>query len=94
MGEKEIGQRGADETSETLQSQLRKAYTPLQAFCIMLFCLLTVPCMATVAVVKRETNSWKLTFLQIAGFTAVAYVLTLIVYQGGTLLQLGTKLLL
>lgn len=85
---------GADETSETLQSQLRKAYTPLQAFCIMLFCLLTVPCMATVAVVKRETNSWKLTFLQIAGFTAVAYVLTLIVYQGGTLLQLGTKLLL
>ena len=46
-----------DEESETLRASLREAYTPLQAFCMMLFCLLSVPCFATLAVMKRELNS-------------------------------------
>ncbi len=84
---------GADEYSDSLRVQLRRAYSPLQAFCIMLFCLLTVPCIATVAVVRRETNSLKLALLQVAGFILTAYVLTLIVYQTGMLLHFGTNLL-
>ncbi len=78
---------------ETLQSALRSSYTPLQAFCIMLFCLLTVPCIATMAVVKREANSWGFMLAQVAGFTIVAYVITFIVYQLGTILGIGTMIL-
>ncbi len=83
----------AEEDMTSLRQMLIRTYTPLQAFCIMLFCLLSIPCMATVAVVKRETASWKLTFLQMGGLTVLAYVTTLIVYQGGRLLDIGTRLL-
>ncbi len=83
----------AEASPATLQQQLRKNYTPLQAFCIMLFCLLTIPCIATIAVVRRETGSWALTGLQVAGFTLVAYTLTFIVFQLGTFLRIGTELL-
>ena len=50
----------ADETSTPLKEHLVRNYTPLQGFCIMLFCLLSIPCMATIAIVRRETNSWKM----------------------------------
>ncbi len=62
---------------------LRKVYSPLQGFCIMLFCLISMPCIATMAVVRRETNSWPLTILQICGLTLLAYAVTLVVYQAG-----------
>ena len=76
-----------------MQARLRQAYTPLQAFCIMLFCLLTIPCMATVAIVRRETNSWKLTFFQMGLYTVVAYVMTFIAFRIGLLFGIGTTFL-
>ena len=76
-----------------LRQSLIRIYTPLQGFCIMLFCLLSIPCIATVAVVRRETASWKLTFLQMGGLTLLAYVTTLIVYQAGLLLNIGTHII-
>ncbi len=76
-----------------LQERLRSTYTPLQAFCIMLFCLLTIPCIATMAIVKRETNSWKLTGFQILLYTVTAYSLTFVVFQVGSLLRIGTGFL-
>ena len=79
--------------NESLRSHIRRAYTPLQGLCIMLFCLISMPCMATVAVVRRETNSWPLTLLQLGGLTLLAYLVTLIVYQGGLLLKLGCAML-
>lgn len=80
----------AESGETTLQQALRNSYTPLQGFCIMLFCLLTVPCIATMAVVCREANSWKFMLAQIALFTAVAYLVTLIIFQTGSALRLGT----
>ena len=68
---------------KTLETKLQQNYTPLQGFCIMLFCLLTIPCIATIAMVLRETGSWKWTIFQIVGFTTIAYVVTLLVYQIG-----------
>ena len=68
---------------KTLEAKLQQHYTPLQGFCIMLFCLLTIPCIATIAMVLRETGSWKWTIFQIVGFTTIAYVVTLLVYQIG-----------
>jgi len=76
----------ADEESEPLRAVLQREYTPLQAFCIMLFCLISVPCMVTVAVTWKETGSWKWPALQVVGLTALAYLVTLVVYQCGGLL--------
>jgi len=79
-----------DEESEPLRDVLRREYTPLQAFCIMLFCLISVPCMVTIATTWKETGSWKWPLLQLVGLTLLAYVVTLIVYQTGSLLGIGT----
>jgi ferrous iron transport protein B len=51
----------------------------------MLFCLVSAPCMATIAITKRESNSWKWAMFQLVGLTVMAYVLTLLVYQIGRL---------
>ncbi len=83
----------ADEESDLLRTQLRENYTPLQGFAVMIFSLLSMPCIATVAIVRRETNSWKYTIFQCIALTAVAYLVTLIVYQTGLFLKIGTALL-
>jgi len=73
----------ADEESETLRSKLKENYTALQGFCVMLFCLISAPCVATLAICKRETNSWKWALFQFFGLTVVAYFITVVVYQVG-----------
>ena len=83
----------ADSTSETLRSKLIKNYTPLQAFCIMLFCLLSIPCLATLAIIKKELNSWKMALAEAVILFLLAYITTFIVYQSGLLLQIGTEML-
>ena len=83
----------ADETSTPLKEHLVENYTPLQGFCIMLFCLLSIPCMATIAIVRRETNSWKMALGQAVGLLLCAYLLTFFVYQLGSALRIGTGFL-
>jgi ferrous iron transport protein B len=83
----------ADEESTGLREKLRKNYTPLQAFCIMLFCLLSIPCLATLAVIKRELNSWKMLFIEAGALFAIAYSVSFIVYHIGLWLGIGTKML-
>ena len=80
----------ADEGSETLRNKLRQAYSPLAGFCIMVFCLIAAPCSATVAVTVRESGSWRWGLLQLGGLTLLGYVLTVIVFQAGTVLGIGT----
>jgi len=72
-----------DEGATTLRQRLRANYTPLTGFCIMLFCLIYAPCVATVAMTKQETNSWAWAMFQFFALTVLAYILTLIVYQVG-----------
>jgi ferrous iron transport protein B len=79
----------ADEESQTLREKLKKTYTPLVGFCIMLFCLISAPCMATIAVTKRESNSWRWALFQLGGLTLLAYLLTLLVFQAGSLFGIG-----
>ncbi|GAG40650.1 unnamed protein product, partial [marine sediment metagenome] len=81
----------ADEESDPLRKRLRANYTPLQAFCIMLFCLISAPCMATIAVTKRESNSWEWALSQLGGLTVLAYVVTTIVYQVGSVFTVGAS---
>ena len=59
----------------------------------MLFCLLTIPCLATLAIIRRELNSTRMAFIEAASLLILAYIITFIVFQVGTLLQIGTKLI-
>lgn len=81
----------ADEESTPLREHLRRNYTPLQGFCIMLFSLLSIPCLATLAVIRRELNSWRMAALEAVALFTLAYVVTLLVYQVGTLLAIGSS---
>ena len=81
-----LGETG--EQSEALRRKLRERYSPLAGLCIMLFCLISTPCIATVVVTVREAGSWKWGLFQWAGLTGLAYLVTLIVYQVGRLLGL------
>ena len=58
----------------------------LNAYSMMTFCLLYVPCMATLATIKKETNSWRWTGLTVVFQFGMAWIVTFLVYQGGRLL--------
>jgi ferrous iron transport protein B len=62
------------------------AWTPLVALSMMVFFVLAMQCMSTVAIVRRETNSWRWPLFMIAYMTVLAYIASFITYQGGRLL--------
>ena len=76
----------AAHNSAALVEPIRSAYTPLSGFAFMTFTLLYLPCIAAFATLKREMNSWKWTFIAVGYQTGVAYLLALIIYQGGKLM--------
>lgn len=61
-------------------------FTQLNALCLMIFCLLYIPCAATLAVIRRESGSTKWMFFTAFFQLAVAWVITFLVYQIGMLL--------
>ena len=63
------------------------AFTALTAICLMVYYVLAMQCMSTVAVMRRETNGWKWPIFQIGYMTALAYAGTFIVYRVGILLS-------
>ena len=89
--------KDADAESETLTSGIRDAkrpdgsavWTPLTAVTLMVFFVLAMQCMSTVAIVRRETNSWKWTLFMVGYMTVLAYVAAFLTYQGGKLLGFG-----
>jgi len=80
-----------NEESETLISAVRDAktddgkpaWTPLTALTLMVFFVLAMQCMSTLAVVRRETNSWSWPAFMLAYMTGFAYVAALITFQVG-----------
>ena len=82
----------ADEANASLKQQMQKdkdpmtgtpSFTLLTAICIMVYYVLAMQCLSTVAVVRRETNGWKWPAFQFAYMTILAYVGTLITYRVG-----------
>jgi ferrous iron transport protein B len=61
-------------------------YTTLTAVTLMVFYVLALQCVSTVAVVRRETNSWKWPLFQWAYMGALAWIFAFVTYQGGRLL--------
>ena len=79
-----------DETSGALTRALQADpnLNPLIACTMMVFVLIYVPCFAAVAVMYKESGSWKWAALMVGYTTSLAWVVSFIVYQGGTLLGL------
>lgn len=59
----------------------------LNAFCLMVFCLLYIPCAAALATIRKESKSWLWMFGTAAFQLVVAWLITLIVYQIGLLIN-------
>lgn len=58
-----------------------KVYTPATGVSLMIFYVLAMQCMSTLAVVKRETGTWKWPMIQLIYMTALAYLLSFVTYQ-------------
>ena len=65
-------------------------YTALTAYSFMIFNLLCAPCFAAMGAIKREMNNWKWTLGAIGYMCGLAYVVSLIVYQIGSLFVGGS----
>ncbi len=61
----------------------RALFTPLVCITLMVFYVFAMQCISTVAVVRRETNSWRWPLFQIAYMTGTAWLVCLIIYQTG-----------
>jgi ferrous iron transport protein B len=79
--------------AETLRSQKRPdgsaVYTTLVALSLMVFYVFALQCVSTVAIVRRETNSWKWPVFQWVYMGLLAWTFAFITYQGGRLLGFG-----
>jgi ferrous iron transport protein B len=86
-----FGVESAKDDTTPLRDALRNAhwpggaalFTPLVCFSLMVFYVFAMQCMSTVAVVKRETNSWRWPVFQIAYMTGTAWLACFILYQTG-----------
>jgi len=80
---------GAGENATAISDSLKGIFTPLTAYSFMAFTLLYTPCLATVAVIRRETNSWKWAGFSVAYSLALAWLVAFMIYRIGMLLGLG-----
>ncbi len=85
-----------DESSTPLRERIRDerrpdgtpVYTPLVGLSLMVFFALSAQCMSTLAVVRRESHSWRWPIFLFTYMTVLAWVASFAVYQGGKLLGL------
>ena len=73
------------EDDPSLWTAVAAHYTPLMAYSFMIFNLLCAPCFAAMGAIKREMNNWKWTLGAIGYMCGLAYVVSFIVYQIGSL---------
>ena len=73
------------EDDPSLWAAVAAHYTPLVAYSFMIFNLLCAPCFAAMGAIKREMNNWKWTLGAIGYMCGLAYVVSFIVYQIGSL---------
>ena len=84
----------ADESSPALRDQLkadrypdgRPVFTTLVALSLLVFFVFALQCMSTLAIARRETNTWRWPIVMWLYMTGLAYIFSFIVYQGGQML--------
>lgn len=72
-------------TMGVLYHDMKEDITPLTAYCFLLFTLLYFPCIATIAAIRNETGSWRWALFTAGYTTAVAWIVSAVVYQIGRL---------
>jgi len=79
----------ADETEDSAalkNALLSSGMTSFGALAMMVFVLLYMPCLATVAAIRRETGSFKWMIFSVVYSTSLAWIVAFCIYQGGTIL--------
>jgi len=84
-----IGDGNENAHSMTKALQTDEHMNPLVAYALMVFVLIYSPCLASLAVMRRETGTWKWPAVSMVYSTTLAWIVTFIVYQGGKLLGFG-----
>jgi ferrous iron transport protein B len=77
---------GEDEGSLAAALLADPSFGPVTAFALMVFVLLYMPCIAALAVIKKETGSWKWTLFAVGYGIAVAYLLAFIIVHAAPML--------
>ncbi|MGW8228314.1 MAG: ferrous iron transport protein B [Gammaproteobacteria bacterium] len=72
--------------SANLAAEISSHISPLQGLSFMIFTLIYSPCVATVASIRSESRSWRITLLSIGMGLILAWLTSFLVYQGGLLL--------
>ena len=84
-----VGSAGDNEDEDTIKSKMAaevhrdgsKVFTLASGISLLLFYAFAMQCMSTLAIVKRETNSWKWPMIQLFSMTIIAYIAALIAFQ-------------
>lgn len=71
-------------SSSDLYLLLSEMFSPLSAFCFMVFCLLYTPCLASLIAVKNVTGGLKFPILVFAGQTSLAWIVSFLIFNIGT----------
>jgi ferrous iron transport protein B len=71
----------ADDGIESLSEYISRDYSPAAGVALILFLLIATPCMATLAVTRRESGTWRFALLQFGGLTLLGYGIALVAYQ-------------
>ena len=93
VGKAEKTESSMNSLAKTLQAQKRSngspVYTPLIAVTLMVFYVFALQCVSTVAIVRRETNSWKWPFFQWVYMGALAWIFAFLTFHIGRALGWG-----
>ena len=84
-----VGSASEDENIDTIKTKManerysdgRKVFTLASGISLLLFYAFAMQCMSTLAIVKRETKSWKWPMVQLVGMSIIAYIFALIAFQ-------------
>ena len=81
----------AGEQNPELINHISTIFTAVSAYSFMVFNLLASPCIAAISAMKRELGSWKWTLIAISYQMTLAYLVSLLVYQIGSAIFMGTS---
>jgi len=83
------GHEEPEEDQTPLKQAISSHYTPLSSYAFMAFVLLYMPCVIVGVAMRQEFNTWKWAGVAFLYQTALAWIVAVIIYQGGRLLGLG-----
>ncbi|MEJ0106205.1 MAG: hypothetical protein WDO19_28240 [Bacteroidota bacterium] len=70
-----------DKMKEAVRPDGKPVFNLASGLSLMIFYAFAMQCMSTLAIVRRETQSWKWPLIQLFYMTGLAYLMSLLVYQ-------------